>query len=56
VTATVTATVLKLAKAEAWLLFRSMLMPAGLLAGGLVSWLFIHPVEPVWWNASWQIG
>jgi hypothetical protein len=48
--------VLNLAKAEAWLLFRSLLVLAGLVAGGLVIWLVIHPVEPVWWNASWEIG
>jgi hypothetical protein len=49
-------TVLNLAKVEAWLLSRSLLVLAGLLAGGLVIWVFIHPVEPVWWNTSWEIG
>jgi hypothetical protein len=49
-------TVLGLARVEAWLLLRSLVVLAGLLAGGLVIWVFIHPVEPVWWDASWEIG
>jgi hypothetical protein len=49
-------TVLLLARVDARLLFRSILVLAGLLFGGLVIWIFIHSVEPVWWNASWQIG
>ncbi len=48
--------VLGLAMIEAWLLVRSALVLAGLLAGGVVIWSLIHPAEPLWWNASWQIG
>jgi len=49
-------TVLDLARAEASLLARSVLVLAGLLAGGLVIWLFIRPTEPLWWRADWEIG
>ena len=49
-------TVLALAKVEASLLIRSLLVLAGLLAGGSMIWLFIHRAEPLWWDASWQIG
>ena len=48
--------VLALAKAEAWLLVRSMLVLAGMVAGGLLIWLLLHPVQPLWWNAAWEIG
>jgi hypothetical protein len=51
-----TRTVLGLARAEASLLVRSVLALAGLLAAGLVTWFGIHPVEPLWWHAAWQIG
>ena len=49
-------TVLGAAKVEAWLLVRSVLVLAGLLAGGLLIWLFIQPVQPLWWDAAWEIG
>jgi hypothetical protein len=49
-------TVLALAKAEASLLIRSLLVLAGLLAGGVVIWLFIRSVQPLWWDAGWEIG
>jgi len=49
-------TVLSLARVEASLLARSVLVLAGLLAGGLVIWLFIRPTEPLWWRADWEIG
>jgi hypothetical protein len=49
-------TVLSLAKVEAWLLIRSMVVLAGLLVGGLVIWIVIRPAEPMWWNVSWEIG
>jgi hypothetical protein len=49
-------TVLGLAKVEAWLLVRSLMVLAGLLAGGVVIWLFIHRTEPLWWDVSWRIG
>ncbi len=49
-------TVLGLARAEASMLVRSALVLVGLLAGGVVIWFFISPLEPVWWNTAWQIG
>jgi hypothetical protein len=49
-------TVLDLARVEASLLTRSLLVLAGLLAGGIAIWLYIHQAEPLWWYASWQIG
>jgi hypothetical protein len=49
-------TVLGLAKAEAWLLARSLLVLAGLIIGGAAIWIFIHSVQPLWWNVAWQIG
>jgi hypothetical protein len=53
---TATRTVLGLAKAEASLLARGLLVLAGLLAGGIAIWLYTHQAEPLWWYASWQIG
>jgi len=41
---------------EASLLTRSVLILAGLLAGGAVIWLTIRSTEPLWWNAGWRIG
>jgi len=49
-------TVLGLAKVEASLLVRSLLVQAGLLAGGAVVWVLIWPTEPLWWHADWEIG
>jgi len=49
-------TVLALARAEAVLLARSLLVLAGLLAGGAVVWLLIGRTEPLWWNVGWRIG
>ena len=49
-------TVLGLARAEASLLIRSVLVLAGLLAAGVVIWLLTRSVEPLWWNAAWEIG
>ncbi len=49
-------TVLRLAKADAWLLSRSALILAGLLAGGVIIWGFAHREQPLWWNVAWQIG
>jgi hypothetical protein len=48
-------TVLSLAGTEALLLIRSVLVLAGLVAGGVVVWRFIGP-EPLWWDAAWQLG
>ena len=41
---------------EASLLVRSLLVLAGLIAGGAVIWLLIRSAQPLWWNAGWQIG
>ncbi len=49
-------TVLGVARVEALLLVRSLLVLAGLVAGGAVAWVLISPREPLWWNAAWQIG
>src|SRR5215468_8897938 len=49
-------TVLALGRVEASLLARSLLVLAGLLAGGAVVWWSIGPAEPLWWNAAWRIG
>jgi hypothetical protein len=49
-------TVLGLAKADAWLLSRSVLILAGLLAGGAIIWAAAHTEQPLWWNVAWQIG
>jgi len=49
-------TVLGLARAEASLLARSLLVLAGLLAGGAALWLAIRSAEPLWWNVGWRIG
>ena len=49
-------TVLGLARVEASLLVRSLLVLAGLLAGGAVVWVIFGSVEPLWWNAAWRIG
>src|SRR5580658_9938 len=43
-------------RAEAWLLVRSLLVLAGLPAGGAVIWILIHKAQPLWWNVGWQIG
>jgi hypothetical protein len=48
--------VLALARVEAWLLVRSLLVLAGLLAGGFAMWLYFRQMQPVWWDASWRIG
>ncbi len=47
---------LGLAKVEASLLVRSLLVLAGLLVGGAVVWVFIHRAEPLWWDVGWKIG
>ena len=51
-----TRTVLNLARVEAFLLIRSLLVLAGLLASGAVVWVVFGSVQPLWWNAAWQIG
>ena len=47
---------LGLARVEAYLLARSLLVLAGLLAGGLLVWLVIQAEQQLWWHAAWQIG
>jgi hypothetical protein len=49
-------TTLDLAWVEACLLVRSLLVVAGLLAAGAVVWALFGSVQPLWWNAAWQIG
>ncbi len=49
-------TVLGLARVEASLLARSMLVLAGMVAGGVVIWILIQWPEPLWWNVAWRIG
>jgi hypothetical protein len=49
-------TVLALARVEAFLLLRSMLVLAGLVAGGATILILIGLAEPLWWNAAWKIG
>jgi hypothetical protein len=48
--------VLSLARVEASLLVRGVLVLAGLLAGALVIWFLIRSAEPLWWNVGWRIG
>jgi hypothetical protein len=48
--------VLGLAKVEAWLLVRSLLVLAGLVAGGFGLWLYFRQMQPLWWDAAWRIG
>jgi hypothetical protein len=47
---------LALARIEASLLMRSLLVLGGLLAGAGVVWAVTQHVRPVWWNASWRLG
>jgi hypothetical protein len=49
-------TVLSLARVEASLLLRSVLVLTGLLAAGATTWILIGPEEPLWWNVAWRIG
>lgn len=51
-------TVLYLARTEALLMARSVLVLAGLLAGVLAvwGWFWLNPVQPLWWWADWRIG
>jgi len=50
--------VLQLARTEALLMARSVLVLAGLLAGVLAiwGWFWLNPVQPLWWWADWRIG
>jgi hypothetical protein len=56
VSGTTGATFLGLARVEASLLTRSVLVMAGLPAGVLVIWFFNRSGMPLWWEASWLIG
>jgi hypothetical protein len=49
-------TVTALARVEALQLSRSVLVLAGLVAGGIVTWDIVHRGEPLWWSAAWEIG
>jgi len=49
-------TALAIGRVEAFLLARSLLVLAGLVAGGAVVWLTIRSAEPLWWNVGWRIG
>jgi hypothetical protein len=51
-----TRTVVSLARIEAMQLVRNVLVLGGLLASGVVVWLFVHHVQPLWWNSGWQVG
>jgi hypothetical protein len=50
--------VLQLARTEALLMTRSVLVLGGLLAGVLAvwGWFWLNPVQPLWWWADWRIG
>jgi hypothetical protein len=49
---------LGLARIEALLMVRSILVLAGLLAGVLAvwGWFWFNPMQPLWWWADWRIG
>ena len=47
---------LRLARIEAALLARSILVLAGLLVSGIVVWMVTYSGRPLWWNAGWAIG
>ena len=47
---------LSLARVEAYLLVRNLLVLAGLVAAGALVWVLFGSVQPLWWNAAWQIG
>jgi hypothetical protein len=47
---------LALAWIEASLLVRSLLVLVGLLVGAAVVWEVTYSVQPLWWNADWQVG
>ena len=49
-------TALALARADAWSLFRGVLVLAGLLTGGVIIWIFTHLTKALWWNVDWVIG
>jgi len=54
---TAAGTVASLARVEAGLLTRSVVVLAGLVAGGAMVYHFaIAPTRPAWWAATWQIG
>jgi hypothetical protein len=48
--------VLGLARVEASLLARSLLVLAGLIAGGVMVWVLNQTNQPLWWSAGWKIG
>jgi hypothetical protein len=50
--------VMGVARIEAGLLMRNVLLLAGLLAGGLAVWelAVVHHSQLMWWNSGWEIG
>ena len=48
--------VLAVARIEAWLLTRSVLLVIGLLGGAALFWQFAAGHQPLWWVVSWQVG
>jgi hypothetical protein len=54
--ATVLRAVLSLARIEALLLARSVLVLAGLVAGGAFILYWIYRGGPLWWNTAWEVG
>jgi hypothetical protein len=48
--------IVSLARIEALQLVRNSVVLGGLVAGGVVIWVFIHHSQPLWWNGDWQIG
>jgi hypothetical protein len=49
-------TLMSLARIEAAQLVRSVVVLSGLVAGGAVVWVFVHHIQPPWWNGDWEIG
>ncbi len=49
-------TVLGVARIEATLLVRNLLVLAGLAAAVVLAWQLLPHAQPLWWNAAWQLG
>lgn len=49
-------TVLGIARIEAVLLVRNLLVLAGLAAAVVLAWRLLPHAQPLWWNAAWQLG
>jgi hypothetical protein len=48
--------ILTLARIEASLLMRSLLVLGGMLVGGGVVWAATQNVRPQWWDTGWRLG